>query len=232
MKHFLILALATLAVVFGSVVRAEDNVLTEQEKKDGWKLLFDGKTTEGWIGYRKKDVPADWKVVDGTLAQTGHGGDLRTVDKFENFELLIDWKFETEGNSGVIYHCSEEGGAPYETGPEMQVMIHPAGKAPGKNDGGAYYDVVAPTRIATKGQGEWNTFKVVCNGTKVEHWVNGEKVVDVDTGTDDFKAKIAASKWGKVKLFNTVKNGYIDLQDHGSKIAFKNIKIKVLPETK
>jgi len=232
MKANSIFTLAALALVFSGVICAADNQLSEQEAKDGWKLLFDGKTTEGWRGYKKTDVPAAWKVIDGTLAQTGGGGDLRTMDKFENFELLIDWKFETEGNSGIIYHCSEEGGQPYETGPEMQVMIHPADKAPGKNDGGSYYDVVAPTKIATKGKGEWNTYKIVCNGTKVEHWVNGEKVVDVDTGTEEFKAKIAASKWGKVKLFNTVKNGYIDIQDHGSKIAFKNIKIKVLPETK
>jgi hypothetical protein len=232
MKLFTILSIASLATVLTSFVCAADNELSDQEKKDGWKLLFDGKTTEGWRGYKKADVPADWKVIDGTLAQTGKGGDLRTLDKYENFELLIDWKFETDGNSGIIYHCSEEGGAPYETGPEMQVMIHPPEKVPGKNDGGSYYDVVAPTKIATKGKGEWNTYKIVCNGSKVEHWVNGEKVVDVDTGTDEFKAKIAASKWGKVKLFNTVKNGYIDLQDHGSKIAFKNIKIKVLPETK
>lgn len=211
---------------------AADNELTEQEIKDGWKLLFDGKTTEGWRGYKKKDVPADWKVIDGTLAQTNHGGDLLTKETFENFELLIDWKFETDGNSGVIYHCNEEGGQPYESGPEMQVMLHPKDKKPGKNDAGAFYDVIPPTKILTKEKGEWNTFKIVCNGPHVEHWVNGEKVVDVDTSTDDFKAKVAASKWGKVKLFNTVKKGHIDLQDHGSKIAFKNIKIKVLPDTK
>lgn len=226
------MTLAALALMVFTSVRAADNELTEQEKKDGWKLLFDGKTTDGWMGYKKTTVPTDWKVIDGLLSQTGKGGDLRTVEKFENFELVIDWKFETEGNSGVIYHCSEEGAQPYTTGPEMQVMIHPADKKPGKNDAGSYYDVVAPTKIATKGKGEWNTFKIVSNGTKVEHWVNGEKVVDVDTGTAEFKALIAASKWGKVKTFNTVKNGYIDLQDHGSKIQFKNIKVKVLPETK
>src|SRR4051794_40135358 len=106
MKTFM-LTLAFLAMVLTGFVRAAENELSEQEKKDGWKLLFDGKTTEGWRGYKKADMPADWKVIDGTLAQTGKGGDLRTMDKYENFELQIDWKFETDGNSGIIYHCSE-----------------------------------------------------------------------------------------------------------------------------
>lgn len=224
--------LACCAVVITACARAEDNVLTEQEQKDGWKLLFDGKSTDGWRGYKKTEVPKNWVAKDGTLALIGKGGDLLTKDKYENFELSIDWKFDTEGNSGVIYHASEEGGQPYESGPEMQVMIHPADKKPGKNDAGSFYDVLAPTKIATKAKGEWNTYKIICNGSKVEHWVNGEKVVDVDTASEEFKAKVAASKWGKVKIFNGTKSGHIDLQDHGSTIAFKNIKIKVLPETK
>ena len=213
--------------------RAEDNVLTEQEARDGWKLLFDGKTTDGWRGYKKPDVPKGWVVKDGALTRVEPAGDLITKDKYENFELLIDWKFpDGKGNSGVIYHACEDGANPYDSGPEMQVLMPPGNmQKPGKNDAGSFYDVVAPSTMPIKTDGSWNTFKIICNGSKVQHFINGEKVVDIDTASDEIKAIIAKSKWAKVKLYNSQKTGYIDLQEHDGNIAFKNIKIKVLPSS-
>ncbi len=208
---------------------ASPNTLTAQEAKEGWKLLFDGKTLDGWRVYKRQDTRG-WTVKDGTIYLEKPGsGDLMTREKYGNFELLVDWKIETGNNSGIIYRVCEEGGQTYESGPEMQVMKQKAGDKLGKNSGGSLYDVYAPSANPFRPGDQWNTFKIVANGKHLEQWVNGVKVVECDIGSDDWKERVAKSKWKNVKLYASQPAGHIALQDHGSKIAFRNLKIRVLP---
>lgn len=228
-------ALLSVSLLFltASAVRAAEpaNTLSSQEKNDGWKLLFDGKTLDGWRVFKKKDT-AGWTVKDGTIYLEKQGsGDLMTVEKYGNFELVVDWKFESGNNSGIIYRVSEDGGQTYSSGPEMQVMTHKPTDKLGKNSAGSLYDVYAPTSNPLKPAEEWNTFKIVANGKHIEHWVNGVKVVDCEMGSDDWNQRVAASKWKAEKLFASQPSGHIALQDHGAKLAFRNIKIRVLPDS-
>jgi hypothetical protein len=205
------------------------NTLTPQEQKDGWKLLFDGKTLDGWRVFKRKDT-SGWAIKDGTIYLEKPGsGDLMTEKQFGDFEFSVDWKFETGDNSGIIYRVGEQGNETWRTGPEMQVMPNdPKQKKLGKNDSGALYDMYAPKVNALKPRAEWNTFKVVANGKHLEQWVNGVKVVECDIGSDDWNERLAKSKWKDVKTFASLPAGHIALQDHGGKIAFRNVKIRTL----
>jgi hypothetical protein len=210
------------------------NTLTDKEKADGWKLLFDGQTTDGWHAYRGKDIPDVWKVIDGALVVSGKngkkGGDIVTNDKYENFELAFQWKVTPGANSGVMYRVSESKGSPYETGPEYQILDnakHSDGKNP-KTSAASAYALYAPTKDATKPVGEWNKARIVVKGNHVEHWLNGEKVVEYDFGSDDWNKRVAASKFAEMDQFGKEKAGHIDLQWHGDEVAYRSIKIKVL----
>jgi hypothetical protein len=223
-----VIALAALAA---SLVRAplrEDNTLTEAEKKAGWKLLFDGKTTEGWRGYKKDKMPDGWGVSEGVLgAAKKSGGDIVTVGEYSDFELQIDWKISPGGNSGIMYRVAESEGAPYLTGPEYQVLDddkHGDGKNP-LTSAGSIYAMYAPTKKVLKPVGEWNHTKIVLKGNHVEHWLNGEKIVEAEIGSDDWNARITKSKWKDAKKYAKETKGHIDLQYHGDVVEFKNIKI-------
>ena len=204
------------------------NTLTEQEKKDGWKLLFDGKSFDGWRVFKKQDS-GKWIIKDGLLISNG-GIDIITKDKYANFEFQADWKVERGNNSGIIYRVSEEYGETWLTGMEMQVEAHAPNAKVGKTGGGALYDVFAPKENHLKPIAEWNTFKVVAKGKHLEHWVNGFKVVECDIGSDEWNKAVADSKWKNVKSYASQASGYIALQDHGNRTAFRNIKIHVLPD--
>jgi hypothetical protein len=204
------------------------NTLTAQEQQSGWKLLFDGRSVYGWRLF-KKDDPGTWTVKEGIL-YSGKG-DLMTKEEFANFEFQTDWKFEKGNNSGIIYRVGEEGNTTWATGPEMQVMTHNAKENLGKNSSGALYDVFAPSANSLKPATEWNTFKVVANGKHLEHWVNGVKVVDCDIGSDEWNKAIAQSKFKASKIFASRPSGHIALQDHGGVVVFRNIKIRVLPDS-
>jgi hypothetical protein len=208
----------------------QDNTLTEEEKKAGWKLLFDGKTTEGWKGYKKDKVSDGWQVIEGVLTQVKGGGDICTVEDFADFELQIDWKISAGGNSGLMYRVAETKGAPYETGPEYQFLDdekHGDGKNP-LTSAGSIYAVYAPAKKVVKPAGEWNHTKIVLKGNHLEHWLNGEKVCEAEIGSEDWNARVAKSKWAKVASYAKEPKGKIDLQDHGNKVEFKNIKVLVL----
>jgi len=233
-RTLLTAAALLLAVLVLMPARAADepapNTLSAQEQKDGWKLLFDGKSLDGWRVFKKQDA-AGWTVRDGAITLEKPGsGDLMTKEKYGNFEFSIDWKFESGNNSGIIYRVTEEVSPSYVSGPEMQVMPHKAGDKLGKNSGGSLYDMYAPTANPFKPADQWNSFKIVCNGKHIEQWVNGVKVVETDIGSDDWNTRLAASKWKNAKLFASQPSGHIALQDHGGKLAFRNAKIKVLPE--
>ena len=210
---------------------ASDNTLTAAEKAAGWKSLFDGKTTAGWRDYGKDSLSDGWQVQDGALTRVGAGGDIITNDQFRNFELSIDWKIELGGNSGVFYRASEEKDEIYWNAPEMQVLDdakHPDGTNPLQSAGAAYDLYPAPRGHVHPG-GEWNSARLIVNGNHVEHWLNGFKMVEYEIGSRDWDSKIAGSKFAPHKQFGKNAQGHIGLQDHGNVVAFRNIKIKVLP---
>ncbi len=225
-------ALAVLGAGDAGAGSPSPNTLTAGEEREGWKLLFDGKTLDGWHVFKRKGTDG-WTVKDGAIYLEKPGsGDLMTDAKYANFEFSVDWKFDKPGagnNSGIIYRTSGQGGQTWETGPEMQVMTAGPKAKLGKNSGGALYDLYAPSLHRLKPADQWNTFKVVANGKHLEQWVNGAKVVDCEIGSEDWNGRIARSKWKDYKQFAQLPAGHIALQDHGARIAFRNVKIRVLP---
>jgi len=228
MKNIFVLAAILLCVSFENYAQTS-----------GYKSLFDGKTLNGWKFYQNRKNNT-WEVKDGTLHckplnenVKGDGderSDIMTVAEFENFELFFDWKISAQGNSGVIYRASEEFGQPYLSGPEYQLVDDEnyGPKPTDKQLSGANYDVQAPSKKVVKPVGEWNTSKIVVKGNHVEHWLNGEKVVEYELHSDAWKQQKANSKWKDVAGYGMTKKGHIDLQDHGHEVWFRNILIKEL----
>lgn len=211
------------------------NTLTEAEKKDGWILLFDGKNPgEHFRGYKMDKMPDGWVAEDGALSRKGKG-DIITKEKYESFELRIDWKISEGGNSGIMLKVLETDGPPYKTGPEAQIQDNVKGRDPQK--AGWMYQLYAAKKDNTKPVGEWNSFVLKCQKTatgtyKCEHWMNGEKYVEYEIGSDDWKAKLAKSKFANWEGFGTADAGHICLQDHNDPVSFRNIKIKRLEPLK
>ncbi len=226
MKKLVFAALLTL----GSVVNAQAPMLTAAEKADGWKLLFDGKSLAGWRGYKTETAPTGWRAENGVLIRDGEGGDLMTADQYGDFEMRFDWKITDQGNSGIIYRIGTTEPQPWHTGPEYQIL-HNGGHADGKNpitSAGSNYAVNEPVKDVTRPVGEWNEGRLVAKGNRVEHWLNGVKVVDYEIGSPDWNARVKASKFGKIPPYGTVKRGYIALQDHGDVVSYRNLKIRTL----
>jgi hypothetical protein len=210
---------------------AADNTLTAAEKAAGWKLLFDGKTTTGWHAYQKKDVPAGWTVTNGELTRTGQGGDLVSNDQYADFELAIDWKIAPKGNSGIFYRGLETEERIYYTAPEYQVLDndrHPDAKNGPDRFAGANYDLIAPSKNVCHPAGQWNSTRILVRGAHVEHWLNGEKVVEYEFWTPEWKTLVANNKFKQWPSYGMAKAGHIGIQDHGDTVAFKNIKIRIL----
>lgn len=207
------------------------NVLTPAEKAAGWKLLFDGSTTNGWRGFKKPDVPAGWVAQGGELRRVAAAGDLITREQFQNFELVFDWKIGYGGNSGVMYHVTEDGSETYETGPEYQLLDdphYPDGQSL-LTSAGSDFGIYPVTQRMAKPANVWNTSRIVVNGAHVEHWLNGVKVVDYELWSPDWTQRVQNSKFKAWPGYGMAKYGYIALQDHEFPIAFRNIKIRVLP---
>ena len=210
-----------------------DNTLSAAEKKAGWKMLFDGKSTDGWRPYKNK--PSDgWEVVNGEIhcKEQGvqHRADLITKEKYGDFELSLDWKVGKAANSGIIYLANEEHDASYESGPEYQ-LIDDNGYPDKLEDwqkSGSYYAMYPPARLVSKPAGEYNHTVIKVKGKHVEHWLNGVKVVDFESGTPEWFALKEKSKWKDIKDWGQAKEGYICLQDHGGGVWFRNIKIRKL----
>jgi Domain of Unknown Function (DUF1080) len=207
------------------------NTLTAAERSAGWRLLFDGKTTAGWRGYKQDSAPPGWQVVDGALTRVNSAGDIITRTKFRNFELSLEWNIAAGGNSGIFYRGSEDDDAIYWNAPEMQVLDD-AGHVDGKSRltaAGAAYDVYPSPAGVVKPAGQWNQVRLVVKGKHVEHWLNGVKVVEYQFGSPDWSAKVKASKFASHPHYGRNTTGYIGLQDHGDRVAYRNIKIRVLP---
>jgi len=194
--------------------------------------MFDGKTLNGWRGYKTQTASDKWRAINGELVRDGEGegGDLMTVEQYGDFEMRFEWKISENGNSGVIYRIAETEPYPWHTGPEYQIL-HNQGHSDGKSpltQAGSNFAVNAISKDTTRPVGEWNEGRIVAKGNHVEHWLNGVKVVEYEVGSADWKAHVQASKFGKIPPYGTVKRGYIALQDHGNRVSFRNLKIKPL----
>jgi hypothetical protein len=228
------------------------NTLSEQEKKDGWRLLWDGKTTEGWRSPTSDAFPQkSWIIKDGELtvvasgnAEAQAGGDIITRERFSNFELIVDFKTSSGCNSGVKYFVQPNldpitgTGAKAAVGSaiglEYQILDdanHPDAKLgrDGNRTLGSLYDLIpAATTKKPNPIGQWNTARIIVKGNHVEHWLNGDKILEYERGSPAFKAAVAQSKFKTIPGFGEWPDGHILLQEHGSQVSFRNIRIRVL----
>ncbi len=206
------------------------NTLTDAEREASWRLLFDGQTLDAWRGYQQEDVPEGWAIEDGCLTRVGPGGDLITREQFKDFELSLEWKISEGGNSGIFFHVVEDYPHVFESGPEMQVLDnsrHPDGGNT-TTSAGANYALHAPAVDATRPVGEFNHVLLRVVGNHVEHYLNGQKLLEYDLHSDDWKARVTASKFATMPGYGQSDTGHIALQDHGDKVWYRNIKIRVL----
>ncbi|MEM6800723.1 MAG: DUF1080 domain-containing protein [Bacteroidota bacterium] len=203
--------------------------LTEAEKAAGWKLIFDGKSPEGWHSYLKEEVEG-WTTENGELRTEGGNGDIATDGIYENFELELEWRIDSGGNSGIMYLVDErpENPAAFMSGPEYQIIDNEHYLLPLKevHKAGANYALHPPLIAAANPAGEYNHAKLSVIEGKVEHWLNGKKVVAYELWTPEWEAIRDTTKFGQVPEYGSVKSGRIVLQDHGHGVSFKNIKIR------
>jgi hypothetical protein len=200
-----------------------------------WVALFDGKDLSHWRGYKRQDVPSAWKVEGDSLAfvpsdDKNARGDLVTRDQYGDFEFACEWKISPVGNSGVIYRFDENHQFPWETGPEMQVLDntkHPDGKNP-LTSAGADYALYPPSADVTRPVGEWNEARIVARGPHVEHWLNGQKVVEYEQGSPDWRQRVEKSKFKTMPDYGKQMSGHIALQDHGDRVWYRNVRIRRL----
>jgi len=214
-----------------AAANAAPNTLTSTERNAGWKLLFDGRTTEGWRGYKTPAPPAAWHVTDGVLTKTVGTGDIVTKAEYQDFELRFDWMLAKGGNAGAFYRANEEFDHIYWTGPEYQ-LLDDANAPDGKNRltsaGSAYGLYAAPAGIV-KPANEWNSSRIIVKGRHVEHWMNGQKLLEYELLSPDWEAKVAASKFSKWPKYGRLPKGIIGFQgDHDGALSLRNIIIREL----
>jgi len=211
------------------------NELTESEQRSGWTLLFDGKTTDGWRNYKKDNVSDGWKVVDGALTRSGKGaGDIITSGKYDTFELSLEYRISKGGNSGVMFHVVEGDGPPWRTGPEIQVQDNVDGHDPQK--AGWLYQLHQPSVPkwavnkdpvdSTRPAGEWNQLYIRINKDDCEVCMNGVRYYRFKLANDDWKKRVAESKFAKFEGFGSAGDGHLCLQDHGNEVSYRNIKLR------
>lgn len=219
------------------------NTVTARESRDGWKLLFDGRTTAGWRGAKLATFPEKgWEIQDGVLSvleagggEAVAGGDIVTVDHYAKFELIVEYKITRGANSGIKYFVDTtlNKGEGSSIGCEFQILddaVHPDAKLgmKGNRTNAGLYDLIAPQNIRFNGVGEWNRARIVVNGAHVEHWLNGFKTVEYERGTQMWRALVNHSKYTVWPAFGEAQRGHILLQDHGNRVSFRTIKIREL----
>ena len=236
---FFILALA------GAVLSCEQkpNTLTSKEKADGWVLLFDGQTMNGWRDFNGTSLTGPWEVQDGTIWTDGEGDDgngyIVTDREYANFDLKWEWKIARGGNSGMIYHAVEgpQYKVPYVTGPEYQIIdddnweeVNGYPLEPWQRCAVDYAMYVPDfdTRIL-KPAGQWNQSEIIFDNGHVTYLLNGKVTVEFDAWTPDWYARKDAGKWGHAPEYGLSRTGHICIQDHGYPAWFRNLKIKELP---
>jgi hypothetical protein len=236
MSNLLLLSLFIAFVSCSQPNKNEVKSLSNKEIKQGWELLFDGKSFEKWKSFNGGEVTG-WKIVGIEMHNSGtgsdHGGDIITKKQYENFELYLEWKVAPQSNSGVFFHVQEGyTDAIYETGPEYQ-LIDDKGWPEKLEDwqlSGANYAMHPPKNARVKPIDEWNETRIIVKNPRVEHWLNGKKVVEYDLWSDEWKALKAAGKWADSSHYGETKSGHIGLQDHGGLTMFRNIKIKEIKD--
>ena len=202
--------------------------------KGKWVVLFDGKSTDAWRGSSRTDFPSKGWVIDDNALKTVVGGDqvdLISKEKYQDFELELEWRVSPRGNGGVFYRGAEEGTAIWKTAPEYQVVDddrHPHGKNP-KTSAASLYGLIAPTGKKLQPVGEYNKLRIIAKGNHVEHWLNDVKVLEYVWGSQDLKDLIAQSKFSKFPGFAQESTGHIGLQHHGEEVWYRNIRIRTLP---
>ena len=228
MKYALTLALLAVTVgsfSSGAACQADESAT---EKSDAqWQTLFDGTSTDAFRNYKKETLSDGWQIIDGALVRAKDGaGDIVTKDEFGAFELELEFKISPAGNSGVMYRVTEDNPAPWHSGPEIQIQDNKDGHDPQKC--GWLYQLYAADVDATKPAGQWNRLRVVITPDKCQHFVNGVKYVQYDIGSDEWDKRVANSKFAQFEGFGEAERGHICLQDHGDKVAYRNIRIRVL----
>jgi hypothetical protein len=206
--------------------------LTAEQAAAGWRTLFDGTNTNAWRGYKTQTMPAGWHIVDGVLTKTGASEDIITKDQFANFELAMDWKLSPGGNAGLFYRGTEEYDHIYWSAPEYQLLDdagHPDGKSRLTAAGSDYALYPSPANVV-KPADQWNSTLLVVNGNRVQHWLNGQKLLEYELGSADWQQKVAASKFAAYPNYGKASRGYIGIQgDHDGTLSLRNIRIRVLP---
>jgi hypothetical protein len=212
------------------------NTLTDAERAAGWQLLFDGKTTAGWRAYNADTMSTAWTAEDGVLvlSRTRDAADIITTKQYGDFELVLEWRLSPEGragNSGIFYRAPEmRDTAIYWGAPEMQILDD-ARHGDGRNDKtstGANYGLHGVPHGAAKPVGEWNTVRIVAKGAHIEHWLNDKKIVEYELWSPEWEALVQASKFAPHTRYGRSAVGHIGLQQHGSYVGFRNIKIREL----
>jgi hypothetical protein len=200
------------------------------EVGEDWTPLFDGQTSAGWRGYRQERCPPGWQVVDGALARMAEAGDLVTLEEFRDFELEFEWRLAPGGNSGVMFHVTEEHDAPWESGPEYQLLDDAAHRVglDLRTSAGSNYAMHAPLPGAARPAGEWNQARLLVRGAHVEHWLNGRRVVQYELWSEDWERRVSECKWKDHPDYGRARRGRIALQDHGDPVAFRNLRIRRL----
>lgn len=230
-----LLLCAVVSTLTASVSFGAENSLSESEKKAGWKLLFDGKTKSGWRNYKSDKISDGWVVEEGALTRSGaKAGDIVTADQYDSFELSLEYRISKGGNSGIMFHVTEEGDAPWHTGPEIQVQDNVDGHDPQK--AGWLYQLYKPSPgmltetipDSTRPVGEWNHVQLKVTPAICEINLNGIRYGQFQKGSPDWDARVAKSKFAKYPQFGKPTKGFICLQDHGNLVSYRNIKLRKL----
>lgn len=220
--------------LYAEIDNSMANTLTEKEQKEGWKLLFDGKTTKGWHGYNMQGIPDVWAVEDGCFIVSGIGSneeqDVITDGVYRNFAFTVEYKLSKGSNSGIVFQLKEDPKYkyPYETGPEFQLIDQDNWPDPLEDwqIHGANYAMYPPKAKPYKPVGEWNRLFLVVKGNKVTQMINGTEVVSYEKYTDEWTKLRNSGKWANFPDWGKFDEGHISLQNHGTKLWFRNIKIK------
>src|SRR5256885_10308878 len=203
--------------------------LTADQRAAGWRPLFDGTSTSAWRGYRQQTMPAGWQIVDGVLTKSGPVGDILTKDQFGSFELALDWKLSPGGNAGVFYRGTEEYDHIYWSAPEYQLLDdagHPDGQSRLTSAGADYALYPSPAGVV-KPADQWNSTLIVVNGNTVQHWLNGQKLLEYELGSPDWAEKVKASKFSAYPIYGKAAKGYIAIQgDHDGALSIRNVRIR------
>jgi hypothetical protein len=233
---FLAVILLPICISAQSAKSSPINSLSKKEIKQGWQLLFDGQTLDGWKGYNSDKMFSCWSVVNGELVCLGEGGsvtagDIITISDFDNFELSLDWSISKAGNSGILYHVleGEKYHAAYETAPEYQLIDDlgwPEKLEDWQQSGADYgmYPTVKNKKLMPAG--EWNNSRIIYNQGHVEYWLNGMKVVEFQAYSPEWEKLRSFGKWKDYPDYAISKTGHIGLQNHGSGVKFRNIKVR------